>query len=129
MIGAIAGDMIDSPYERYLIKKVGFFDTGGGIHRRYCFNRDDGRRHPRRWGLRRINQEVCSTPFARRIWRIFPKVDVVVGKQALQQLQKRSGQAHYKRIPAEIILAVREKLTTDLLAVVDQFNEKLNCEY
>jgi ADP-ribosylglycohydrolase len=39
------------------------------------------------------------------------------------------AQAHYKRIPAGIVLAVKEKLTTDLLAVVDQFNKKFNCEY
>jgi len=38
------------------------------------------------------------------------------------------AQAFYKRIPAGIVLAVREKLTADLLAVVDQFNQKFNCE-
>ena len=39
------------------------------------------------------------------------------------------AQAHYKRIPAGIVLEVKEKLTTDLLAVVDQFNKKFNCKY
>ena len=38
------------------------------------------------------------------------------------------AQAFYKRIPAGIVLAVREKLTADLLVVFDQFNQKFNCE-
>jgi len=38
------------------------------------------------------------------------------------------AQAYYKKTPAKIALAVREKLTDDLLAVVDRFNQKLNCD-
>jgi len=34
-----------------------------------------------------------------------------------------------KNIPAEIVRAVREKLTADLLAVVDRFNQTFNCEF
>ena len=39
------------------------------------------------------------------------------------------AQAYYKKIPAEITMAVREKLTPDLLAVLDQFNQEINCEF
>lgn len=39
------------------------------------------------------------------------------------------AQAYYQRIPAEIVLSVREKLTPDLLKRVDQFNQEFRCEY
>ena len=39
------------------------------------------------------------------------------------------AQAYYKKIPTKIVSEVREKLTKDLLIVVDQFNEKYKCEY
>lgn len=39
------------------------------------------------------------------------------------------AQAYYRKIPAEIVLSVREKLTPDLLVVVEQFNQKFKCEY
>lgn len=39
------------------------------------------------------------------------------------------AQAFYKKIPSWIVSEVRGKLTTDLLSVVDRFNEKFNCEF
>jgi len=39
------------------------------------------------------------------------------------------AQAFYKKVPADIVRGVREKLTRDLLTVLDEFNEKYNCEY
>ena len=39
------------------------------------------------------------------------------------------AQAFYKKIPADIVLEAREKLTKDLLVVVDQFNKKYKCKY
>ena len=39
------------------------------------------------------------------------------------------AQAYYRKVPADIVIEVRKKLTRDLLTVVDQFNEKYNCEY
>lgn len=39
------------------------------------------------------------------------------------------AQAFYKKIPAGIVLEAREKLTKDLLVVVDQFNGRYNCKY
>jgi len=39
------------------------------------------------------------------------------------------AQAFYKKITADIVLEAREKLTKDLLVVVDQFNEKFKCRY
>lgn len=39
------------------------------------------------------------------------------------------AQAFYKKIPVEIVVSVREKLTPDLLAVLDEFNQKYQCEY
>jgi ADP-ribosylglycohydrolase len=39
------------------------------------------------------------------------------------------AQAYYKRIPAGIVAEAREKLTNDLLTVVDKFNEIYNCPY
>lgn len=39
------------------------------------------------------------------------------------------AQAFYKKTPADIVLEAREKLTKDLLVVVDQFNEKYKCRY
>jgi ADP-ribosylglycohydrolase len=39
------------------------------------------------------------------------------------------AQAYFKKLPAKIAIAVREKLTDDLLVVADQFNQKFNCDY
>ncbi|RLB99969.1 MAG: ADP-ribosylglycohydrolase family protein [Deltaproteobacteria bacterium] len=39
------------------------------------------------------------------------------------------AQAYYKKIPADIVKCVKEKLTKDLLTVLDQFNAKYNCDY
>jgi len=39
------------------------------------------------------------------------------------------AQAFYKQIPSDIISDVRDKLTNDLLRVVDRFNETYNCPY
>lgn len=39
------------------------------------------------------------------------------------------AQAFYKKVPAGIVSNAREKLTRDLLTVVDRFNEKYNCQY
>ena len=39
------------------------------------------------------------------------------------------AQAYYKIIPAGIARTVMEKLPADLRSVVDQFNQKFNCEY
>jgi ADP-ribosylglycohydrolase len=39
------------------------------------------------------------------------------------------AQAYYKHIPADIVFQVREKLPEDLLAVMDQFNDKYPCEF
>ena len=39
------------------------------------------------------------------------------------------AQAYYKKIPSDIVLEVRKKLTKDLLSVMDRFHEKYNCEY
>ena len=39
------------------------------------------------------------------------------------------AQAYYKKIPAGIARTVMEKLPADLRSVVDQFNQKFNCEY
>ena len=39
------------------------------------------------------------------------------------------AQAYYKHIPADIVFQVREKLPKDLLAVMDQFNDKYHCEF
>ncbi len=39
------------------------------------------------------------------------------------------AQAYYKKIPATIIADIRQKLTPDLLAVLDQFNEKFKCAF
>jgi ADP-ribosylglycohydrolase len=39
------------------------------------------------------------------------------------------AQAYYKEVPADIVAEVRNKLPQDLLTVVDQFNEKYECEY
>jgi ADP-ribosylglycohydrolase len=39
------------------------------------------------------------------------------------------AQAYYKEVPADIVAEVRNKLPQDLLRVVDQFNEKYECEY
>jgi ADP-ribosylglycohydrolase len=39
------------------------------------------------------------------------------------------AQAYYKKIPVRIVLSVREKLTPDLLTVLDQFNQRYKCEY
>jgi ADP-ribosylglycohydrolase len=39
------------------------------------------------------------------------------------------AQAFYKKIPAGIVMKAREKLTKDLLTVVDQFNETYSCHY
>ncbi len=39
------------------------------------------------------------------------------------------AQAYYKKVPADIVAEVRKKLPQDLLTVVDQFNEKYECEY
>jgi ADP-ribosylglycohydrolase len=39
------------------------------------------------------------------------------------------AQAFYKKIPADIVLEAREKLTKELLVVVDPFNEKYKCRY
>jgi ADP-ribosylglycohydrolase len=39
------------------------------------------------------------------------------------------AQAFYKKVPAGIVSKVRDKLTRDLLAVLDRFHEKFTCEY
>ncbi len=39
------------------------------------------------------------------------------------------AQAYYKTIPEHIVSAVTEKLTPDLIEVVDQFNETYRCEF
>jgi ADP-ribosylglycohydrolase len=39
------------------------------------------------------------------------------------------AQAFYRKIPRGIVTAVREKLTEDLLTVIDRFNEKFNCPF
>ena len=39
------------------------------------------------------------------------------------------AQAFYKKIPAGILTEIREKLTRDLLKVVDQFNTKYDCQF
>lgn len=39
------------------------------------------------------------------------------------------AQAFYKKITADIVLEAREKLTKDLLVVVDQFNQKFKRRY
>jgi len=39
------------------------------------------------------------------------------------------AQAYYKKIPAEIVLRVQEKVAPDLLSVIEQFNQRFNCEY
>ena len=39
------------------------------------------------------------------------------------------AQAYYKKVPTHIVAEVRNKLPQDLLTVVDQFNEKYECEY
>ena len=39
------------------------------------------------------------------------------------------AQAYYKNIPEGIVLHVRENLPPHLLSVMDQFNQKYNCEY
>ena len=39
------------------------------------------------------------------------------------------AQAFYKKVPEWIVKSVREKLTPDLLVVVDRFEEKFKCEY
>ena len=39
------------------------------------------------------------------------------------------AQAFYKKIPEAIVTRVREKLTPDLLMVVDRFNETYRCDY
>jgi ADP-ribosylglycohydrolase len=39
------------------------------------------------------------------------------------------AQAYYKNIPADIVSHVRGNLPYDLLAVMDRFNKKYNCEY
>jgi ADP-ribosylglycohydrolase len=38
------------------------------------------------------------------------------------------AQAHYKKIPADIVSKVREKLPKDLSAVVDRFNAEYKCD-
>ena len=39
------------------------------------------------------------------------------------------AQASYKKIPVEIVSALRNGLSEDLLKVVDQFNEKFRCQF
>jgi ADP-ribosylglycohydrolase len=39
------------------------------------------------------------------------------------------AQAYYKHIPAGIVFQVKEKLPKDLLAVMDQFNDRYHCEF
>ena len=39
------------------------------------------------------------------------------------------AQAYYKKIPVDIVKCVKEKLTKDLLTVLDLFHEKYNCDY
>jgi len=39
------------------------------------------------------------------------------------------AQAYYNKIPPDIVQRVKEKLTADLLAVVERFQEKYHCEF
>ena len=39
------------------------------------------------------------------------------------------AQAYYKSMPADIVRQVRQNLPDALLAVLDRFNQKFNCQF